>query len=320
VSGPAEIRAGRRAVKITHPDRVMFPAAGLTKLDLARYYADVAPAMLPHVRDRPLAMHVFPGGIEAQGHYLKDAPRHFPDWVKRARMPKHGGSVNHVLINDAATLVYLAGQNMVTPHVSRAGAYRPDRPDRLIVDFDPPENRSFAEVRAAARAAGDLLSDLGLEPHAMVTGSRGIHVVCPIKRTASWEKARLFLNHVSRLLVADNRDSLTGARYKSQRRGKIFVDVGRTAYAQHAVAPYAVRPRPKAPVATPLRWEELSDGRLRPDRWTVKTVLKRLDDIGDDPWRDIGKTARAVPTIPEAAARPLDGDPPPWVRSARSPE
>jgi bifunctional non-homologous end joining protein LigD len=145
------IRAGRRTVEITHPDRVMFPRAGLTKLDLARHYERVAPVMVPHVRDRPLALDTYPEGVRGGGYLIKHIPAHFPDWIARATVAKRGGEVTHVLANDRATLVYLAGQNVVTLHAWPSRADRPDHPDRLIFDLDPPHER-FAEA-ARRRAA-----------------------------------------------------------------------------------------------------------------------------------------------------------------------
>ena len=294
MSRPAELRAGRRSVRITNPDRVIFPAVGLTKLDLARYYERVAGAMVPHLRDRPLTLHSFPGGTQEAGYYIKEAPRHFPAWIRRARMPKHAGTVEHALANDAAALVYLAGQNVVTPHVWPARADRPQRPDRLIFDLDPPEGRSFDEVRATARELGERLRAAGLRPFTMTTGSRGPHVVAPLRRTSEWEAVRQFARALANAMVADHRQQLTTARYKSQRRGRIFVDTGRTTYAHHAAAPYAVRPRPGAPVATPLYWEELEDPQLCSQKWTLQTLPQRLAAEGD-PWADIARHARSLP-------------------------
>jgi bifunctional non-homologous end joining protein LigD len=288
----ARIRAGRRTVEITHPDRVMFPAAGLTKLDLARHYDRVGPVMVPHVRDRPLALDTYPGGVTGGGYFLKQIPDHFPDWIARTTVRKRGGEVTHVLANDRATLVYLAGQNVVTLHVWPSRADRPDHPDRLIFDLDPSHDR-FAEVRAAARALGDLLRDLGLTPFAMTTGSRGLHVVVPLRRREPFDTVRVFARAVAADLVAGDPKRLTIAQRKAERGSRIFVDVMRNSYAQHAVAAYSVRARPTAPVATPLRWEELGDRRLGPERWTIETIGERLAAAGDA-WQGIGSHARAL--------------------------
>jgi bifunctional non-homologous end joining protein LigD len=288
-----ELRIGRRAVRVTHPDKVLFEKAGVTKLDLARHYERVAPLMLPQVSGRPLALEAYPGGIERGSFYLKSIPDHFPDWVDRATVDKRGGTVTHVLARDAATLVYLAGQNVVTPHVWLSRADEPRHPDRLIMDFDPTEG-GFAAVRRAARECGERLRDAGLEPYAMVTGSRGIHVICPLRRGAGFKETHTFARALAEQMVADDPKHLTLEYKKVNRGGLIYVDVNRNAYAQHAVAPYAVRARPRAPVATPLHWEELADSKLRPDRWTVKTIGKRIDSVGDV-WAGMARRARKLP-------------------------
>jgi bifunctional non-homologous end joining protein LigD len=294
-----EIQVGRKRVPISSPGKVLFPRIGLTKLDLARHYERVAEAMLPYVRDRPLAVQAFPKGIEEHGFFMKAVPDYFPAWVERVTVPKKGGTVTHPLANDAATLVYLAGQNVVTLHtcLSRAGA--PRKPDRLIVDFDPSRSSGgFADVRAAARDAGERLRDLGLATYAMVTGSRGIHVVCPLRPGPSFSDVHGFTRALAERMVEDNPGKLTLEWHKAERGDRIYVDVNRIAYAQHAVAPYGVRAREKAPVAMPIHWEELSDRALKPDRWTVKNAGARLDSEGD-PWKGMMRRARKLP----AAAR-----------------
>jgi bifunctional non-homologous end joining protein LigD len=282
-------------VRVSSPGKVMFPG-GITKGELAEYYDKVGPTMVPHVRDRPVTMHSFPAGVDAEGYIIKQAPKHFPGWIRRVTVKKRGGTVSHVVANRVETLVYLAGQNCVTPHVWLARADRIERPDRLIFDFDP-EHTRFAEVRAAARRLGEVLRDLGLAPHAMTSGSRGIHVTVPLRRTAGFDRVRGFADAVGRLLVEDDPKRLTMEWSKAKRGDRIYVDVGRNAYAQHAAAPYSVRPKPGAPVATPLRWEELSDRALRPDRWTLRSLPDRLDGEGD-PWAGIAKRARSLPKPP----------------------
>lgn len=288
-----ELRIGRRSVRFTHPDKVLFPDLNLTKLDLARHYELVADLMLPYVSGRPLALQAFPDGIERRGHFMKAVPAHFPKWVARATVPKRGGTVTHVLVEDVATLVYLAGQNVVTPHVWLSRADEPRRPDRLIIDFDP-SGDGFAEVRAAARAAGERLRDAGLVPYAMTTGSRGIHVVCPLSRGPTFSDVHRFARAHAEAMVEDDPRRLTLEYLKTNRGDRIYVDVNRNAYAQHAVAPYAVRPRPRAPVAVPLRWEELSNPKLRPDRYTVKNLVRRIEAEGD-PWKGMKTRARKLP-------------------------
>jgi bifunctional non-homologous end joining protein LigD len=167
------------------------------------------------------------------------------------------------------------------------------QPDRIVFDLDPAPGADFAAVRRAARQTGDLLRELGLEPFAQVTGSKGIHVWTPLRRRATFADVRPFARDVAEVLVERHPDHLTLEMRKAGRHGRILVDVMRNAYAQTAVPPYAVRPRPGAPVATPLDWDELSDSKLRPDRWTVKNVMRRLSAKGD-PWADIASFSRGL--------------------------
>ena len=291
------LRIGQREVRITHADRLVFPEAGLTKLDLARHYERVARLMLPYVRDRPLALQAYPDGADQKGFFMKSVPDYFPSWIKRATLQKKGGTITHALAQDVATLVYLTGQNVVTLHTWLSRTDKPFQPDRLTLDFDP-SGGGFAEVRAAARAAGERLRDLGLAPYAMTTGSRGIHVVCPLRRGPDFPQVHGFARTVAEAMVADDPRHLTLEWRKADRGTRIYVDINRIAYAQHAVAPYAIRARPKAPVAVPLHWDELSDRALRPDRWTVKYIGSRLK-VGD-PWAGMNRRARALPRMPEA--------------------
>jgi bifunctional non-homologous end joining protein LigD len=289
----AEVRAGRRRIAISHPDKVLFPDAGVTKLDLAEHYARVAPLMIPHVRDRPITMHVFPGGLDQRGIYIKQAPGHFPDWIERVTVEKRDGQTTMALANEAATLVYLANQNCITPHAWPARADELTKPDRLICDFDPPEGTDFADVRAAARATGDLLRDAGLVPFAMTSGSRGLHVIAPLRRGAGWDQTRAFADAVGERLAADDPEHLTTAFRIAKRGGRIYVDTTRNAYAQHSVAPFAVRAKPGAPVATPLRWEELDDASLSSRSWDIRTIGERIESVGD-PWKGMGRSARSL--------------------------
>ncbi len=287
------MKVGRRQVDISHPDKVLFTKAGLTKLDLAHHYERLAPVMLPYVAGRPLALEAHPGGIESKGFFMKAVPDYFPGFVARATVDKRGGTITHALAEDAATLVYLAGQNVVTIHQWLSRADEPRRPDRLIIDLDP-SGHKFAEVRAAAREAGDRLRDAGLVPYAMVTGSRGVHVICPLRRDHDFTEVHRFARSLAESMVADDPTKLTLEWHVAERGSKIYLDVNRIAYAQHAVSPYSPRARDRAPLAAPIHWEELLDSRLRPDRFTVKNIAARIDSEGD-PWKGMGRRARKLP-------------------------
>ena len=292
------IRAGRRDVEISRPDKELFP--GITKLDLASYYADVADTMVPLVADRPLNFERYPDGIGRNKIFQQHASKHFPDWVKRVETPKSGGTVQHVVANDAATLVYLANQAVITLHAWLSRSDRLDRPDRLVVDLDP-SVEDHAVMREAAIAVADLFEELGLRPWAMTSGSRGYHVVLSLGRRADFPTMREFARDFATLAERRHRELFTTEQRKAKREGKILLDVARNNFGTTSVAPYSVRARPNAPVATPLELGELSDSATLPTRWTINNVRERLDKQGN-PWGDIGKHAQSL----GAARRKLD--------------
>jgi bifunctional non-homologous end joining protein LigD len=278
------------AVEISNPDKTLFPD-GLTKADLARYYERIAETMLPHVRGRAVHMRCFPDGIEGEEIQQKQAPDYFPDFVKRARVKrKRGGSVEHVVIENAETLVYLADQASITPHVWLSRIDKLDNPDQLLVDLDPP-GRELALVRDAARALRELLEELGLAAYVKSTGSRGLHVVTPLDCRADFDEARAFARELARLLAEREPKRFTVEQRKEKRRGRLYLDTARNAYAQTVVAPYAVRALPGAPVACPLEWREL--GRVEPQQFTVRNIARRLARK-DDPWAEIASDARSL--------------------------
>ena len=290
------LKVGRRSVRISSADKILFPDDGITKADLANYYAAVAPAMVDHTRDRPLNLWRWNRGIANEVVIQQAIPKGAPDWVKRVTVPRRrGGDVTHAVGGEAATLVWLANQNCITPHVWTARADKPDQPDRIVFDFDPPDDsdRSHLDaIRAGALAIGDLLREKGLQPYAMTSGSRGIHVVAPLRRGPDSNTVRTVAGEWAEELAARLPDQLTTSLRKEGRGGRVLVDAARNTYAQTAVAAYAVRAKPGAPVATPLFWDEIADA--EPQGWTLRDVPGRLGERGD-PWEGIGKAAGALP-------------------------
>ncbi|NBB82281.1 MAG: ATP-dependent DNA ligase [Alphaproteobacteria bacterium] len=287
-----EIDAGGRTVGIKRPDKVLFPDCGLTKGDLAAFYARVAETALPHWRDRAVSLKRFPDGIEAQGFFQKRASDHFPDWIATARLPGEDGPVDYVVIDQAATLVYLADQGTIEPHVMLSRIDEPDRPDRLVLDFDPSDD-DFDKVRAAAQRAAALFDRLDLPVFAMTTGSRGVHLVVPLDRSADFDTVRDIARRLAERLAGDAPDLMTVEQRKAGRGDRVFVDWLRNAYGQTTVAPYGVRARPGAPVATPIDRDELADPEVVPQRWTVANLFRRLGQKAD-PWAGIDREAVAI--------------------------
>jgi bifunctional non-homologous end joining protein LigD len=296
---PETVRAGGRQIPVTHGDRVVFRETGITKGEIVEHYRLVARRMLPHIRGRPVMMQRFPGA-SGPSVYQKAIPSHFPEWVHRVTVPKVGGTVTHVVIDDAATLVYIANQGSITPHVWLSRVEHLERPDRMVIDLDPGPG-GVADARFAAQLARDLLTEAGLVPHLMATGSRGYHVVVPLRPVAAFEEVRSVAFQLAEALARRAPDRLTTEFYKADRGERLFLDVNRNAYAQTAVPPYAVRPRPNAPVAVPLAWAELET--TEPDGWSVRTIQARLASL-DDPWKGFAGRSRTL----EAARRWLTRD------------
>lgn len=281
MASAVRMKAGRRSVEIHRPDKLLFPQDDISKADLAEYYRRAAPRMLPHLRDRPLMLERRPNGIDGQGFVQKDVPDYFPDWVRTVELLKEDGTVDYLIADDAATLLYLADQACVTLHRFLSKADRPHHPDRLVFDLDPGGD-DFAVALYAAKLLHELLDELELPSVVMTTGSRGLHVLVPLVRSADFDDVRSFARAVADLLAERHPDRLTTEASKKARRGRLYLDVQRNGYAQTAVAPYAVRARPGAPVATPLAWSELDEQGLDARRWTIRNIAERLED--QDPW------------------------------------
>ncbi len=278
--------------EITRPEKVLFPKDGITKGELVDYYEHIARTMLPHLRGRPIAMERYPDGIAGQGFFQKKAGPYFPTWIKTASLAKQNGAVRHVICDDAATLVYLANQAVITPHTWLSRVDKPNHPDQMIFDFDP-SGEQFKTVCAAAKKLRDLLRRRGLTSWVKTTGSRGLHVLVPLDRKAEFDAVRAFARELAEQLVESDPGHLTTDVRKNKREGRIFVDVARNAYAQTAAPPYAVRARDGAPVAAPLAWDELDDAQLKADRFNIRNIFDRLKKIGD-PWTDVAKQAQKL--------------------------
>jgi bifunctional non-homologous end joining protein LigD len=290
---PAEIlHVDGHEVGITRPEKVLFPEDGITKGDLIRYYQRISPWMLPHLEGRPLALQRFPDGIDKPGFFQKAAAAYYPAWIKKVTVQKVGGTVKHVVCDDAATLVYLANQACVTPHIWLSRVDKLQFPDQMVFDFDP-STVDFAAVVDAVLLLKRILDDLELPAFIKATGSRGLHVAVPLNREQDFDAVRAFARRVAEIIVAQDPSRYTIEQYKSKRRGRVFIDVNRTAYAQTAVAAYAVRARNGAPVSVPLAWSELRKKGLRPDGSTMRNVFERLDR-SDDPWKDFWRHAASL--------------------------
>ncbi len=300
----SRLRIGRRRVELSSTDKPLFPDDGITKGDLIEYYRRIADRLLPHAKDRPLTLHRFPDGIGEAGFYQQQASAYFPDWIERCKTPRAGdrrASVEHVLANDKATLVYLANQAAITLHGWSSRAPKIDYPDQLVFDLDP-AGKDFAAVRRAGRQVAELMQSLGMNPYAMTTGSRGLHVVAPLRADAKFDAVRAVAHDMAATLAARHDDELTVEQRKNKRGGRLYLDMSRNAYGQTRVLPYSLRALPGAPVATPIALDELEDATLDPRKWRIDNLFRRLAQTGD-PWAGCRRRATQIETARRALAK-----------------
>ena len=268
-------------VPLTHPEKVLFPDDGITKGEVAAYYQALAPVMLPHLRGRPITMERYPAGIDLKGFIQKDVAKGFPSWLKRVEVPKKGGTVRHLLVNDVASLRWMVNQNTVTPHVWTSRLPALNHPDLCVFDLDPADDQEPDGLREMTLALRDLLDARGHRSWVKTSGSKGFHIVIRVVgQLAKGAVARL-ANRLGREFVTKYPDQLTQEFTKVDRRGRIYVDTGRNGYSATFAAPYAVRPKRGAPVSAPCTWEEVDSGAVTPQTFTLRTMPARVTAVGD---------------------------------------
>jgi bifunctional non-homologous end joining protein LigD len=281
VQGPDGRRCGR-SIEVTNADRVVFPDAGITKGQLVDYYARIAGTMLPHLRGRPVALKRYPRGLAGAGFFQKNAGPHYPPWIRRDRIAKReGGTLDHVVVDEPATLVYLANQGTIEFHPWLSEADDLEHPVEIVFDLDPPPTAPVEVVRTAARRLRVLLDELELPHRLKTSGSAGYHIHLPLDGAADWRAAGRAARRIATTLAAHHPDELTTRRRKADRGERVLLDWFRTGYGQTSVAAYSVRARPDAPVATPIEWGEL--GRVEPRTYGLRNLFRRLGQR-EDPW------------------------------------
>ena len=291
-----EYEFGDITVACTNTDRIVYPEVGITKGEVIAYYASVAEIMLPEVRDRPLTIERFTKGVDKGGFYQKHAQKHYPVWIERIELGAKT-KVVYPLCDSPAALVYFANQGGFVLHVWTSRVQTPSHPDEIVFDLDPPEN-GFALVQETARILHELLDELSLSAFVKTTGSKGLHIVAPLDGTAGYDEVQALCGGIAKLLCARHPDVMTTEFYKKDRKGRLFLDIGRNSFGATMVAPYSLRGRPNAPVSAPIEWDELDA--ITPDGIVLGDIARRLDRLGD-PWSNL----RAAPGSLRSAAQAL---------------
>ncbi|CAI09926.1 ATP-dependent DNA ligase [Aromatoleum aromaticum EbN1] len=294
--GPAKPRASSESgevrvagIVITHPERVVWPDAGLTKADLARYYEDIAPWLLPHVASRPLSLLRCPDGSEAECFFQRHMGQERPDGVESFIWEASSKDRrSYLYVTSLEGVIGMVQRGVVEFHTWGSTMPRADRPDRITIDLDPGPELAWARVVEAAQLVRGLLGELGIASFVKTTGGKGLHVVVPLRRGPQWADVKRFAKAVATHLARILPDRFTANMARNQRAGRIFVDYLRNDAGASAICAYAARARPGAPVSTPLAWDELGP-ELKPGAFTVLTVADRLARLREDPWRDYAK-------------------------------
>jgi len=277
----ARVRIGRREVRFSNPDKVFFPERGLTKGDLVRYYLDVAPHVLNHVRNRPMQMLRYPDGVDGFRFYQKRVPVPHPDWLDtvHVRFPS-GRTADFPVCNDAASLAWIVNLGCIDLHTWHCRIEDVERPDYLLIDLDPSEGNPWSHVQQIAMVVKEVEDELGLTSFPKTSGATGLHILAPIKPELRFSAVRDFARALAQEVVRriGDEDVATTTWKVADRRG-VFVDYGQNARDRTIACAYSIRPTPDARASAPLRWDEVAD--VDPSRFTLDTMRDRVADIGD---------------------------------------
>lgn len=296
-----KLQIGRHIIAVTNEEKILFPDDGITKFDLIEYYRKMAPFLVRLIKNRPISIQRFPDGIGHEGFYQKDKPDYFPLWLRAVSIKKKDNTyLAYMLCNHEATPVYLANQGCIAIHAWLCKIDQINYPDRMIFDLDPSGSAQFVDIKWVARMLRKELELYNLVSFVMTTGSRGVHVVVPLKRQYTFDQVRLCAQFVGQKLVDAYPSKCTMEMHIAKRGDKIFIDTLRNAFGQTGVAPYSVRPRPGAPVAMPVAWDEFFVRVKCADQFTIKNIFHARSHMSD-PWFSIHVYARSLSKLMEAA-------------------
>jgi bifunctional non-homologous end joining protein LigD len=298
--------------RLTHPERVLYPEAGITKQDLALYYAAIAPWMIPHVADRPLTIVRCPQGHTKSCFFQKHAQKGQPDAIRIVPIEDEDGPADYTYIHDADGLLALAQMGVLELHTWGAHVRNPERPDLIVLDLDPHEDVPWEQVVETAELLRGLFEQLDLESFVKTTGGKGLHVCVPFQSRLGWDEVKTFCQSIAEALVHDAPERYVATMSKAKRTGRIFIDYLRNGRGATFIAPYSTRARPGAPVALPVAWDEVA--KVHPGSFTLKTVVAHVENRARDPWARINEVKQ---TLTRAGLASI-GETPPQRRIAKA--
>jgi len=290
-------------VRLTHPDRMLYPDIGITKLDLARFYVSIADWILPHLQGRPTTLVRCPDGLGKPCFYQKHTGTWAPPSLRRVPIQEQKKVGEYLVVDDLPGLVGLVQIGILEIHTWNATDDRLEQPDRLVFDLDPDPSVDWKRTVEAAREVRDLLAERGLVSFVKTTGGKGVHIVTPLVPEATWDACAGFAAGVAAELVRRRPEAYTDNMSKARRKGKIFIDYLRNVRGATSVAAYSTRAKPAAPISTPVDWQELGP-RLGPDGITLKSLPRRLARRDVDPWKEYEKARRRLPVVSTVTVTP----------------
>ena len=267
-------------VKLTNLDKPIWPE-GLTKAHLVKYYSDIAPYILPHLYNRPFVMKRYPHGLTGEAFYQKEIPDYAPDWIIRRPVEHTEKIINYIICNDRATLIWLANQACIEMHAWLARLENLTCPDIAVMDMDPAEGATFADILEISLLVKRILDEFGIKCFPKTSGSRGVHLFIPLEPVYSWQKVTRSMKYVAELAQNVYPDKVTLERKVEKRAGKVYLDYLQNGRGKTMAFQYSLRPRPGAPVSTPLLWEEIMEGSIQPEDYNINTIFNRISRHGD---------------------------------------
>ncbi|MDN5347851.1 MAG: bifunctional non-ous end joining protein LigD [Clostridia bacterium] len=269
-------------LELTNLDKIFWPE-GLTKFDLVKYYVEISPVLLPHLKDRPLVLKRYPDGITGEAFYQKECPAYAPDWVATLPVyhPDSDKTINYVLCNNEETLAWLANQGCIEVHAWLSRAAHLECPDIAVMDLDPAEGATFEDALEIALLVNQALKQFRLNGYPKTSGAAGLHIFIPLSPRWTFQEVAAAMGYLARLIAGAYPQKATTEHLIQKRRGKVYLDYLQNVRGRSMAFPYSLRPLPGAPVSTPLTWEEVAKGKISPRDFNIHTIRARLERYGD---------------------------------------